>query len=142
VRTLLLREGDLVLGPTGHETVSGSRMIEQDLSCALREPLGTDRFHPGYGSHLEGMIGLNTQFASFAVQQEVQRVVQNYVAVQRDKIERDALRGVRSRYRAGDVVADVVGVEITPVQDHVKVRVHLRTAADGNAVLTTTVGAL
>lgn len=140
MKTLALRDGDLVVGPGGYALLSGPSMVAQDLRCALLEPLGNDRFHPGFGSQAEDFIGLTDSLdAQFEVQQEVARVVQNYVAVQRDRIERDALRGVKSRYKTNEVVAEVEGIQVRQVGDTLYVKIRLRTISNESVDLITAV---
>lgn len=134
MKTLQLRGGDLVVGAGGHQTVRGTAMVAQDLRCALGEPLGNDRFHPGYGSTLADNIGrmLDTD-VQFEVQQEVMRVVGNYAAIQQDKITRDALAAKKARFTTDDVVADVDGITVKADIDSVRVSIAL-TMLDGTAV--------
>lgn len=130
MKTLMIRNGDLVPGPDGFETVTGSRKVAQDLRMAVGEPLGTDRFHPGFGSRLDTYVGVvNDESVRFEVEQEVTRVVQNYVAVQRDMIQRDMATGGRSRFTTDDVVGSVDSIKATSLYDAVNVRVQLRTLA-------------
>lgn len=141
MKTLALRDGDLVLAQGGYATVSGPPMIVQDLRCGLLEPLGNDRFHPGYGSEADTFIGVTTeQEAQFGVQQEVTRVVQNYVAVQRDRIERDALTGVKSRFKTDEVVQNIDSIAVRQVNDVLYVRVTLSTISGEHVELISAVG--
>ena len=134
MKTLQLRDGDLVVGATGHQTVTGAAMVAQDLRGALGEPLGNDRFHPGYGSTLGDSIGvILDEGAQFTVEQEVVRVVGNYAAVQQDRIQRDALSANRSRFTTDGVLADVGDVRVTSVDDAVKVSIGI-TMLDGTQV--------
>ncbi len=134
MKTLQLRGGDLVVGPGGHQTVRGTTMVAQDLRCALGEPLGNDRFHPGYGSTLSDNVGRVLESdVEFEVQQEVMRVVGNYSAIQQDRITRDALSAKKARYTSDDVVADVEGVSVKADMDSIRVNIAL-TMLDGTAV--------
>ena len=134
MKTLQLRGGDLVVGSGGHQTVRGTTMVAQDIRCALGEPLGNDRFHPGYGSTLADSIGRVLESdVTFEVQQEVMRVVGNYSAIQQDRITRDALSAKKARYTSDDVVADVEGVSVKSSMDAIQVTIAL-TMLDGTAV--------
>lgn len=48
-RSLLLRDGDLVLADGGLVEVSGAPNLLQALTLRVLTPLGDDRFNPGYG---------------------------------------------------------------------------------------------
>lgn len=142
MRTLQLRNGDLVMGPGGAQTISGPDMIVQDLRCALVEPLGNDRFHPGYGSILEEQVGQVIDGAArFAVEQEVSRVVANYVAVRADQVSSDRLAGVRSRFEDADLIGTVNGINVAQQGDAIQVQVALTTGAGQTATLDTMTGA-
>lgn len=139
--TLQLRNGDFVLGSGGFQTITGASKVVQDLRCALVEPVGNDRFHPGYGSLLQDFIGEPLdEILAFSVQQEVARVVQNYSAVQRDQIEADVLSGLASRYNSADVIANLSDIKSTLVGDRLYVQVALTTLDAQSLVLTTNVG--
>lgn len=138
MKTLQLRGGDLVVGSGGHQTIRGTAMVAQDIRCALGEPLGNDRFHPGYGSTLSDNVGrVLEDGVAFEVQQEVMRVVGNYSAIQQDKITRDALSAKKARYSTDDVVADVDGISVKTNMDSISVSIGL-TMLDGSAVPITT----
>jgi phage baseplate assembly protein W len=136
VRTLQISGGDLVVVGGGYATVEGSARLAQDLRMGLGEPLGNDRFHPGWGSRLEDYVGLPLSDATrFEIEQEVGRVVGNYAAVQRDRIERDTAQGVRSRYRTADVLAEVSDVAVASRLDSVSVVVAIRNATGQSTVI-------
>lgn len=128
MRTLAVQSGDLALVGGSYLLYDGAALVAQDLRMALGEPLGNDRFHPGWGSRLHDFIGVPLDEATrFDVEQECGRVISNYVAVQRDRIQRDTLAAERSRYRTSEVVAQVQGVGVTASLDTVSVRVSVRT---------------
>ncbi len=128
MRTLAIESGDLVLSGGAYLTRTGAALVAQDLRMALGEPLANDRFHPGWGSRLFDFVGVPLDEATrFDVEQECGRVVANYAAVQRDKIQRDTLAAQRSRYRTDEVVGQVQGVQVSASLDTVSVRVLIRT---------------
>ena len=134
MKTLQLRGGDFVVGAGGHQTVRGTAKVALDLRCALGEPLGNDRFHPGYGSTLSDQVGrILDSDVEFEVKQEVMRVVGNYTAIQQDRIQRDALSARKSRYTTDDVVADVDGITVRSAMDSIGISIAL-TMLDGTAV--------
>jgi phage baseplate assembly protein W len=141
MKAMEIRGRDLVLAGGSYSLISGAPKVVQDLRCALAEPLGNDRFHPGWGSRLEEFIGLNLdQVTAFDVRQEAQRVAGNYAAVQQDRIQRDNLSGVRSRYRTADVLVGVDQVQVSTVRDQVRLTIQLRTGDNQSTELDVTAG--
>lgn len=141
MKTLALAHGDLVLASSGHRTLDGAAKVLQDLRGALLEPLGTDRFHPAFGSTLGSHVGEPiSEFTAHDLRAEVQRVTDQYAAVQRDRLERDALSGARSRYRTDDVLASLQSVNTKQVGDRIYVQAVLTTAASNTVTLNTSVG--
>jgi hypothetical protein len=140
VKTLQLKNGDLVVGSAGHQVVEGTSKIRQDLAMALGEPYGDDRFHTGWGSMLPNYIGDGaTDEVKALVVSETARVLQAYVDSQATDILRDSLAASRSRYATADVVRQVNGVDATLTLDTIQLKVSLTTQAGQNVVLTRTV---
>lgn len=131
MKTMLLADGDLVVGTSSdYQMVTDARKVQQDLKGALLEPLGNDRFHPGWGSGLHDMIGLPaTPLLRSNVLGEVNRVIGNYAAVQRDMVEADVLSGQDTRYSTDEIVASVEQVDVTTSTDSVRIRVAVSTVA-------------
>lgn len=130
MRQLLVADGDLVATPSGHATVSGAARIRQDLSLALSEPYGDDRFHPQWGSTLPRYVGMAVNIETqMMVRAEVTRVVQSYIATQRADILLDATAQRRSRYSTFDVVQALNDVSARAYLDSIRVAVRLSTAA-------------
>lgn len=140
MKTLALRNGDLVVGTTGHATISGSQKIRQDLALALGEPYADDRFHPEWGSLLPNYIGeqIGPELQSLVIS-EAARVLQAYVDGQAAEIQKDALTSSMSRYDTSDVVRQVNGVNATLGIDTISVKVSLTTQAGQSITLSRTV---
>ena len=141
MKTLQLKHGDLVIGTNGYATVDGAMMVAQDLRVALGEPVGNDRFHPGYGSALDSYVGMVLdESARFSVEQEVNRVVGNYTAIQRDRIQKDALVATRSRFSTDDVISEVSAVKVTSSMDAVQVSIGITTMSGKSALISMQAG--
>ena len=137
MKTLRLSGGDLVLGPGGFETLTGPDRIMQDLRVALSEPLGVDRFHPGWGSKIDDFIGLPLdQVTAFDLEQEVNRVIGNYMTVQAEKAGRDALREDTQRYSTADLVSHISDVNVEYRQDQAQITITIATLS-GEEITTT-----
>lgn len=130
MKTLALADGDLVVTPHGHATVSGSDKIKTELGLALSEPYGDDRFHPSWGSYLPSYIGQPMdQTTQMLVEAEVQRVLSNYIFIQRTEVTADSLASIRSRFSTADVITAVLSVQTTTVLDTIYVKIVLATQA-------------
>ncbi len=128
MKTLALAGGDLVVGATGHQTISGARMIRQNLALHLGEDYGTDRFHPEMGSILPDFIGeLIDDETEMLVRAEATRVVRQYVAIQDREVLRDHLAARSSRFDSSDVVVGVRSVSVSLDFDSIRVSISLLT---------------
>lgn len=136
MKTLRLREGDLVLSHADYDTVTGTGKVAQDLRGALLEPIGNDRFHPGWGSDLgEHIATIANEETRLSIESEVNRVISNYAAVQRDKIEADITSDSDSRFTTDEVLSRITGVSATVGLDTVSVQVGLNTVSGETVVL-------
>lgn len=140
MKTLMLKDGDLVVGAVGHETISGPSMVAQDLRGALIEPLGNDRFHPGYGSTIDSFIGQSqSEEVLFEVEQEVLRVTNNYSAVQEDFIRRAAWENRPSR-NTNEVFGRVDSIKFNPEPTRLGVNIQIKTVDGSSFVVDTMTG--
>jgi phage baseplate assembly protein W len=121
-------DGDLMVTAGDYLLLSGADKIRQDLSLALTEEFGADRFHPRWGSIIKRYIGnvLDAQLA-LLVRAEVIRVVRNYIAVQQAEVLRDTQVDVQGRFDTSDVVRDIVSVTAEIDYDRCNIHVQLRT---------------
>lgn len=136
MQTLLLRDGDLVPSHRDFLRVTGAGKVAQDLRCALLEPLGNDRFHPGWGSTLDQFIAIIANENSRAeVEAEVNRVIANYAAIQRDKVEVDINSNAEPRYSTDEILSRIGRVEVTIAYETVHVDISVVTVAGEVVVL-------
>lgn len=142
MKTLAIADGDLVVTPYGHETISGSFKIRQELVCAFLEPLGNDRFHRDWGSLLPEYIGqpLTDELELLALS-EANRVVQNYVTVQQREVLNDYSGQHASRFSTSDVVRQVNDIRVSVSLDTITISVVLTTQAGESVTLTSEVAA-
>lgn len=128
MKTLELRNGDLVLGPGGFGMVSGAAKVKQDLGAIVREALGTDRFHPRFGSVMEDYVGRYQDAESvMLIKGELHRLVQNYMMVQTEQITADMAERRRPRYAPDEIVSSVQSVQVQHRYDRINVKVVVRT---------------
>lgn len=142
MRQLAIQDGDLVLGRGGFALVTGQAKVRQDLGCALREPIGTDRFHPGYGSLLPSYIGQAIDsHTSALIEAEVFRVVKNYMLTRMATIQDDFTNGRKPQYEASEIIQNIDEVRIRQNADRFYVLVRLSTLARERITIVTTVEA-
>jgi phage baseplate assembly protein W len=130
VKTLALANGDLVVGPNGHATITAAAKIRQDLALALIEPLGNDRFHTEWGSVLPTYIGqpVNDE-TDVLVRAEVARIIEQQIAIQQRDISSDSYQGATARYATADVIAGIQDIRVTLDYDTIRLVVTLVTQA-------------
>jgi phage baseplate assembly protein W len=129
MKTLALVNGDLAIGTNGaYLLYSGVARIKQDLTLALTEEYGTDRFHPTYGSIVQSYLGqvLSAELMQL-VRAEVNRVLQNYLIIQQNEVLRDTLVDVANRFDTSDVVQSVDNVAARAVLDTIYLSATLTT---------------
>jgi phage baseplate assembly protein W len=141
LKTLLLSQGDLVLGPGGHATVTGSGKVRQDLALALGEELGHDRFHREWGSVVTRFVGapINAE-TEIAIYSEVARVLASYIQAQRNALTRDGLNETISRYTTSDVVQAVLSIDAKVGFDTIFISTVLQVASGETVTINRTVG--
>jgi phage baseplate assembly protein W len=126
-----LVHGDLVLdGSGGYAMLSGADRIRQDLSLALLEEYGSDRFHPKYGSIVKSYIG-NTVDENLQqlVKAEVNRVVTTYIGIQQAEVLRDSTVDIAGRFNTSDVVRNITSIDVHTTYDTIYVAATLETLA-------------
>jgi hypothetical protein len=142
MKALLVKNGDLVLGPGGFGIVEGTTKVQQDLSHSMREPFGNDRFHPKWGTVLPDFVGgLADQTSALLIRSEITRLVQNYLIVQQEQMTRAANAGRRPRFSTNELINEIEGIDIHQLFDRFFVRVRLLTLSEEQVVLLATVRA-
>ena len=141
MKQLELRDGDLVVGPGGFATVSGARRVQQDIGAVVREAVGTDRFHPRWGTVLQDYVGgVQTTESFMLVRAEIERLIHNYIVLQTEQITSDMDAGLRPRYSPDEIVADVGNIEIQQRYDQINVRVSIHTYRGEEVTILRSVG--
>ena len=141
MKTFLIQNGDLVVGPGGFTTVSGAAKVKQDLAVAVREPLGCDRFHPRWGSTLHQFVGtVGDELTKALIVSEVTRLVRNYVAVHGDQVSTTALTGARPRYSTEELVSDIASIDMRQEYDRLYLRVKVSLVSGDLVTLSSAVG--
>jgi hypothetical protein len=121
MKTFQITGGDLALDGGSLSMVTGPNKLVQDLALAIRERLGNDRFHPRWGSLFDTYIGEPmSPSLEVLLRSEMERVIGNYMILQRALIEREANRGKKPRYGAGEVIRRLARIDMKIEMDTVK----------------------
>lgn len=136
MKTFAIRDGDLRVEGGNYAMVEGSKKVFQDLSMAVGEPIGNDRFHPNWGTTLDRYIGgvFNAE-TELLVRTEIFRVVRNYVEAQQAAMTARSMRGQRSPYSSEEVVRGLGGVQIDQRFDRINVKITIQTGGTEPVVL-------
>lgn len=131
MKTFALVHGDLVVETDGsYQLYSGAARIKQDLTLALTEEFGFDRFHPKYGSVIRSYLGqiISPEMESL-IQAEVNRVLQNYIIEQQQSVLRDTVVDVQGVFNTSDVVRSVDNITVRALLDTIYLSATLTTLA-------------
>lgn len=130
MQTFGLVHGDLDISGGGYVLLTGADRIRQDLALALMEEYGSDRFHPGWGSVISRYIGqVLTPELQQLVRAEVNRVIQNYISIQRAEVLRDSQVDIAGRFNTNDVVRRLISVTTSTRFDRIDAVITLETLA-------------
>lgn len=139
MKSLMIRNGDIVLEAGEYREVSGEPKVRQDLGIAMREPYGCDRFHAQWGSLLDSYVGQPiTAAAEGLIRAEVARLIKNYMAGQQTTMQSDELARRPSRMSSNEVIREVTAIKIDQDFDTIHVKISLTTLANQQVTLTST----
>ena len=148
MQQLALVHGDLMIGTDGsYLMVTGAQRIQQDLTLALSDIYGTDRFHPSWGSILPEYLGnINNATMLTLVKAEVNRVLQNYLTITQSGVIQQSMMNVANNnnpgasYTTSDVVRSVDSINVSATLDTIYVSVSLTTLAGQSITIGQKVG--
>lgn len=143
MKTLAIKNGDLVLTGSKYGMVDGIARVQQQLGLALRETFGNDRFHRSWGSTLPNWIGqVLDASVPFEIQAEVTRVVRDFIIQQTEKVKERAALGFTAVVTPSEMIMDISGIKVEARYDSVLVKVTLRTASGQEFSVLTTPGSV
>lgn len=149
IEEFALVHGDLMIGTDGsYLMVTGAQRIQQDLTLALSDIYGTDRFHPSWGSILPEYLGnINNGTMITLIKAEVNRVLQNYLTITQSGVIQQSMMNVTNNnnpgasYSTSDVVRSVDSINVSATLDTIYVSVSLTTLAGQSITIGQKVGA-
>ena len=121
-RSLKIENGDLAVQGGSFVLLSRRDKLEQDIVHWLRTEIGSDRFHPTFGSTIEQFIGaVQSEENVDLLKSEVKRVLGNYQEAQLRKFLQN-----RSRFTSEEILSSVDDVRVTTFYDSVDIRIIAR----------------
>lgn len=136
MKSLRVREGDLVVTAGAAEAVAGVDKLVQDLSLWLQEPIGTGFTTPNFGSTLPGLIGSGSpDAAALEIRSEVVRVLGIYQAYQYERIKAAKANGRLHAFSRREILNRVLNVEARAVGNAVYVMAQIETGAGDDLAL-------
>lgn len=140
MKTLALSGGDLVVGPGGLQLLDGPAKIRQDIALALGEDYGGDPYHAGWGSVLRQYLGQPiTEDTSMLVQAEVNRILQQHIANQQQKLAAASLNNQQHTISTSEIIRTVNSIDVSVQYDTVTVLIDLTTMAGQTMKISRTV---
>lgn len=138
MKTFALKQGDLVLTGDRFAMVDGAARVQQQLSLALAEPFGGDRFHPRWGSVLHNWIGTTIgQNTTEYIQAEVNRVIRNFIMAQNAALAQRSSLNRKPTLTLDEIISEVTEIRVEQNADAMIVKVGIRTSGQQEfAVLT------
>lgn len=127
--TLEIKDGDLSLDGGLISTLSGHKMIAQELTSWLIEPIGSNPLNIPFGSELYKYIGVNISSDVVSeIESEIYRILNNYIAYYNKKYETN-LYNSTSAFKPEDIIKSVDDISIIQDGTAVIVRIILNTYA-------------
>ncbi len=140
MRSLQIKNGDLVLGTRGYAEVTGKDKIVQDLNIAVLTPYGSNRFHPTWGCTLDSKIGTpQSALTSQLISTEIKRVVGVLMAQQKAQLQTSQSYGYSSPYNNADLISGISSITVTPSYDSVLVNCVVSSASSQTVTLVASV---
>jgi hypothetical protein len=120
--SLAVKDGDLVQEGSSLGLVFGADKLTQDIRLWITERHGGDRFHVNMGSILQEFIGGVADESTIAeVQGEINRILDNYMKLQRRKFKNQP-----QSLSASEMLAGVKAVKTIIKYDTVDVQISLQ----------------
>jgi hypothetical protein len=140
MQAFALVNGDIVVGQSGYQMVTGTAKVGQDLTLATAEPYGSDPYHPGWGSYLNSYIGQDPQTVTALAQTEVTRLVSNYMTVQQYQQSQALSNGQSSPFTNNDYVTGLASMDTSQDLTSLSITATVQTASGATVGVSTTVG--
>ena len=128
--SLKISGGDFSSSKGSLDVVRNSPKLIQDLRGYILEELGTDIYHPNYGSTLEqdpDIVGSEFGRSTIQIDSELRRIVQNYQQRQIARARNDQVARGRISLDQGEVLVALESISFEQLEDRLKVNMAIRT---------------
>jgi hypothetical protein len=127
--SLRLSNGDFTPSGGSYALARGENKLIQDLRCRILERIGTDPFHPEFGSDIDSpsVIGQTTDFAAIEIESEIRRVITDLQKQQIQRAQVEQLTRGRTTLDKGEVLVSLSNLELTQSLDQILVKITLIT---------------
>ncbi len=132
--SLKISHGDLAVDSGHLAIVENEAKLVQDLRHALLEKLGSDYFHPAYGSILDsapeqgGILGSQAEQVLSKFTLELNRIVRDYQQLQLNRARYDKLTYGKASLKRAEILVSANVAQAIQNEDTLDIVVSLRTA--------------
>lgn len=134
--------GDVSISNGSFTTITGAEKVSQDIEVAVLTPYASNRFHPRYGSVFDNLIGTPANPGTNAlIQNELSRVIQNYIKVQVAKMQAAANANAANPYSQAEIVSAIGPIGVTQNLNQFTVSGSVTTLAGSQIPVSTTASA-
>ena len=123
--SLRIVNGDLVPSSRGLTVARNETKLVQDLRCFILQELGTDIYHPTYGSDIESKVG--EIFQDMKIESELKRIVRLYQERQISRAKTDQVARGRISLEQGEVLVSLDDISFEQKEDRLTVNMVIKT---------------
>ena len=101
--------------------------LVQDLRCFILQGLGSDMYHPTYGSNIEEAVGGDFRITTMDIESELKRIVRLYQERQISRARTDQVARGRVSLEQGEVLVSLDNIDFQQEQDRLTVNMVIKT---------------
>jgi hypothetical protein len=135
--SLRLSNGDFVPSRGSLSTARNSTKLVQDLKCFILQEIGSDGYHPEYGSKIDGgvdsgapvpsLLGNPSAFAKGEIEAELKRIIGIYQRQQLIRARQDQATNGRITLDQGEVLVNLNGISFEQNGDRLRATISITT---------------
>lgn len=125
--SLRIANGDLVPNRGSLVVARNETKLIQDLRGFILQELGTDMYHPAYGSNIERALGEDSRMATMEIESELKRIVRTYQERQIARARTDQIARGQISLEQGEVLVSLDDISFKQTEDHLEVNMAVKT---------------